>query len=126
MKGVFLSDNTHIWRTYKEHSRHYSVVFLLQVEPDCRKKSCSTTHQTCLNLIRNAFNLALDRELLQISYIQTRNSLPLFIPTEFQEQSTLFRHNLPKINFHLKVNEQNSSFYLDKPLHSNTPFLKPL
>lgn len=64
-------------------------MFLLQVEPDCRKKSCSTTHQTCLNLIRNAFNLVLDRELVQINDTHTRSSLPLFISTEFQEQSAL-------------------------------------
>lgn len=64
-------------------------MFLLQVKQKKKKKSCSTTHQTCLNLVRNAFNLVLGRELVQISYIQTRSSLPVFISTEFQEQSTL-------------------------------------
>lgn len=66
-----------------------SYVFIAGEAEEKKKKSCSTTHQTCLNLVRNAFNLVLGRELVQISYIQTRSSLPVFISTEFQEQSTL-------------------------------------
>lgn len=144
---VFLSDNTHPWGATKSTAGTAQEWFQCRWSPTAEKyKSCSTTHQTCLNLIRNAFNLLLGRELLEISYSQTRSSLPLFISTEFQEQSACEQVEMGqgdwnitphknisdlkgkehKMNFHLQLIEQTSSFYLDKPLHSNTSFLSPL
>lgn len=144
---VFLSDNTHPWGATKSTAGTAQEWFQCRWSLTAEKyKSCSTTHQTCLNLIRNAFNLLLGRELLEISYSQTRSSLPLFISTEFQEQSACEQVEMGqgdwnitphknisdlkgkehKMNFHLQLIEQTSSFYLDKPLHSNTSFLSPL